>query len=56
MKKTNALLIVAGTLALGVAAFSAGVTYALEQLKKIRAEDLAPADEDKNAPKEATEE
>ena len=56
MKKTNALLIVAGALAVGVAAFSAGVTYAVEQLKKIQAEDLAPTDEDKDEPNGETEE
>ena len=50
MKKQNALWIAVGALAVGVAAFSAGVTYALEQLKKIQADDLAPTDEEQDAP------
>ena len=56
MKKTNAVWIAAGTIAACLVAFSAGMSYALNQLKKIQAEDLAPTDEDRDAPEEATEE
>ena len=55
MKKSNALWIATGTLAACLAAFSAGMSYALNQLKKIQTEDLAPDGEDTDSPKEADE-
>ena len=53
MKKSTALWIAAGTVAACLAAFSAGMSYALNQLKKIQAEDLAPEDEDESEPDES---
>ena len=52
MKKSNALWIAAGAAAACLAAFSAGMSYALNQLKKIQAEDLAPAEENPDSPEE----
>ena len=49
MKKSNALWIAAGATAACLAAFSAGMSYALNQLKKIQADDLAPTDEEGDA-------
>ena len=54
MKKTTVKWIAAGTLVACLASFSAGMVYALNRLKKIDAEDLAPATEDKDEPTEET--
>ena len=50
MKKSNAVWIVAGAVGACLAAFSAGMSYALNQLKKIQTEDLAPDGEDADSP------
>ncbi|MBQ7173020.1 MAG: hypothetical protein IJR88_02750 [Clostridia bacterium] len=44
MKKSDVKWVVIGTVAAGLVAFSAGMAYALNKLKKINAEDLSPED------------
>lgn len=55
MKKSTAAWIAVGAVASCLVAFSAGMSYALNQLKKIQTEDLAPTDEDTDTSEENTE-